>query len=112
MNTSAESHTRSNEEVALAVKINLAKVYDPDLGYDLVSLGLIYGVTVADGQSEITMTLTSPACPYGPELMYLCKKAGEAVDEVNEAHINLVWEPSWGPQMMTEDLRLELGFDV
>lgn len=110
--TTTNQSARTNEEVVFAIKMNLAKVVDPDLGYDLVSLGLIYDVSVQDAETTITLTLTSPACPFGPELMALCIKQAQQVPEIDTAHLNLVWEPRWNPMMMNEALRLDLGFDV
>ena len=91
----------------------LRYVFDPELQANIVDLGLVYGVDVKDGGDVLVrMTLTSPACPYGPTLLYQVRQALKALKGVREVDVQLVWEPPWGPDRMSEDIRLELGFDV
>ena len=90
----------------------LAKVYDPELHYGIVDLGLVYGVDVAGGAVTVRMTFTSPACPYGPWLAHQVREAVKKVPGVVREDLQLVWDPPWGPALMSEDARLELGFDV
>lgn len=90
----------------------LSKVYDPELHYDIVNLGLVYGVEVRDGVAKVRMTLTSPACPYGPYLVHLVREAARAAKGVASETLDLVFEPPWGPALMSEEARLELGFDI
>jgi metal-sulfur cluster biosynthetic enzyme len=90
----------------------LSEVYDPELQMSIVTLGLVYGVEVRDDKVEIEMTLTSPGCPYGPELVSITEMAARSVEGIKEVLIELVWEPPWGPDKMTEDARLDLGFEV
>jgi metal-sulfur cluster biosynthetic enzyme len=91
----------------------LSEVVDPELHYNIVDLGLVYRVqTQPDGDVLVTVTLTSPGCPYGPYLMHEIRVAAESVKGVKKAKIDLVWEPPWGPMLMSEEARLDLGFDV
>jgi len=90
----------------------LQDVADPELHAGIVDLGLVHGVGVSGGKAVIRMTLTSPACPYGPYLLRQVKTAAKAVSGVQDVHVDLVWDPPWSPALMTEDLRIDMGFDV
>jgi metal-sulfur cluster biosynthetic enzyme len=85
-------------------------VIDPEIGINVVDLGLVYGVNVQDGVVEITMTLTTPMCPLGPYLDSEVHSALAEVPGVSETKVNLVWQPPWDPSKMSEDAKLELGF--
>jgi len=80
-------------------------IQDPEIKISIVDLGLIYDVEIADlgRKVEIRMTLTSPACPVGPEIVALVKTAVEALEEVEEAAVHMVWEPLWNPKTMASD---------
>lgn len=90
----------------------LCEVHDPELHMNIVSLGLVYDVTLDGTRADIKMTLTSPGCPYGPQLIYAVDHAATSVDGVEQANIDVVWDPPWGPDKMSEEARLELGFDI
>lgn len=90
----------------------LARVSDPELHYDIVNLGLVYGVDVLGDTAVVRMTLTSPSCPYGPYLMHDVRFRVGEVPGIRKVDIQLVWEPPWGPHLMSEEARLDLGFDV
>lgn len=91
----------------------LRQVYDPELQFSIVELGLVYGVErLSDGRVKVTMTLTSPACPYGPALVDEVKAALMMLPGVAGVEVNVVWDPPWGPEKMSEAARLALGFDV
>lgn len=95
------------------VKDVLRNVHDPELQMDIVTLGLVYGVEVAEGgKVHVKMTLTTPGCPYGPQLINDARAMLMMLRGVTEADVELVWDPPWSPQMMSEEARLELGFDV
>lgn len=98
-----------NEE---QVKEALKQVIDPELHMDVVSLGLIYGVTVAGTNAAVRMSLTSPGCPYGPQLIYAVEQTALALEGIEEVDVEVVWDPPWGPDKMTEEAKLELGFDL
>lgn len=86
-------------------------VYDPEIPVDIYELGLVYDVRVdAGGAVGIKMTLTSPACPVAGSLPGDVARAVEAVDGVTKADVEVVWDPSWNPSMMSEAAKLELGF--
>jgi metal-sulfur cluster biosynthetic enzyme len=91
----------------------LRHVYDPELQMDIVELGLVYGVELLpEGRIKVNMTLTSPGCPYGPELVAEVKAMLMMTRGVKGVEVAVVWEPPWGPAKMSEAARLDLGFDV
>lgn len=98
------------------VRAALKNVIDPEIGLDVVNLGLIYRVDVMEEgrKVDIDMTLTTPACPAGPQIIDQAKREVMALNEVyknlEEVKINLVWTPFWNPSLMSEDARDELGF--
>jgi len=87
----------------------LKDVIDPELMINIVDLGLIYAVEEDEGKVAVDMTLTSPACPAGPQLMQQAKMALENLEDVSEAEIKLVMAPPWSPERMTDDARDHLG---
>ena len=86
------------------------EVYDPELGLNIVDLGLLYDVSVADHKVDITMTLTSPGCPVGPELITNVRRSLSRFDDVEEVDVHLVFSPPWHPSMMSEGAKDELGY--
>jgi metal-sulfur cluster biosynthetic enzyme len=81
----------------------IAPVKDPEIGLGVVDLGLIYDVIQDGDKITILMTLTTPACPYGPELMENVKKAALRIKGVKEVELDLVWDPIWDPAEMASD---------
>jgi len=102
----------ANSATELKIWSILQSVVDPELHYNIVDLGLVYGVDFAAGEARIRMTLTSPGCPYGPYLIHETRQAVKSVGGVEKVNIELVWDPPWGPARMTEEIRLEMGFDI
>jgi len=91
----------------------LRSVVDPELHINIVDLGLVYEVEIKDGGAVwIDMTLTSPGCPYGPMILHQIRFMLEDDERVNEVRVNVVWDPPWGPDQMSDEARLELGYDV
>ena len=96
----------------------LEEVIDPELGLDFVSLGLVYDVNVEDaangadaaGDVHITFTLTTPACPIGPQVTEQMREFVGELEGVGEVHPRMVFDPPWSPEMMTEDAKFALGF--
>ncbi len=88
----------------------LRTVKDPELNVNVIDLGLVYSVQAHDDQVDVEMTLTSPACPVGPEMLRNAAAALEKVDGVAKANVRLVMSPPWSPEKMTEAARDELGF--
>ena len=87
----------------------LKQVIDPELFVNVVDLGLIYKVDIADKTVSLDMTMTSPACPAGPQLVAQSKKAIESLEEGTQANIQIVLTPPWTPDRMTEAARDHLG---
>jgi FeS assembly SUF system protein len=88
----------------------LRTVYDPEIPVNIFELGLVYKVDIDDDRRvHIEMTLTSPACPVAGTLPDEVKDKIEAVEEVQGATVDVVWDPPWHPGMMTEEAQLELG---
>jgi FeS assembly SUF system protein len=97
--------------IRAGVVLALKDCYDPEIPVDVYELGLIYGIEVdAEGRVEIKMTLTSPACPVAGSLPGEVEQRVRAVAGVSEAEIELVWEPPWDREMMSEAAKLKLGF--
>jgi FeS assembly SUF system protein len=89
----------------------LSTVYDPEIPVNIYELGLIYDLDVsADGQVKIAMTLTSPACPVAGSLPGEVEAKVRDIEGVTDVAVELVWDPPWTPDRMTEAARLELGF--
>ena len=86
------------------------EVYDPELGLNIIDLGLVYDIDVADHKVDITMTLTSPGCPVGPELITNMRRALSKFEDLDEVDVNLVFSPPWHPSMMSEEAKDELGY--
>jgi FeS assembly SUF system protein len=88
----------------------LRTVFDPEIPVNIYELGLIYGVDVSDGgATHIRMTLTSPMCPVAEELPSEVEFKARAVAGVTSVELDLVWDPPWSPEMMSEAAKLELG---
>lgn len=95
----------SDEELLEALK----QVIDPELMINIVDLGLVYDIDQDEGNVSVNMTLTSPACPAGPQIVQQSKMALEQLDDVEQAEIKLVMSPPWSPERMTEEARDQLG---
>lgn len=101
------------DKAALTAQIYdaLHNVYDPELGVNIVDLGLVYGVEINDeGFVTLTMTLTTPGCPMHESIGEGVGAALATVPGVTGGQIKIVWEPRWDPSMMTDAGREELGF--
>ncbi|HMV69687.1 MAG TPA: iron-sulfur cluster assembly protein [Myxococcota bacterium] len=88
----------------------LHTVFDPEIPVDIYELGLVYGVDVLpDRRVSVRMTLTSPSCPSAQQIPEEVQAKVESVDGVVSADVEIVWEPQWTPEMMSEEARLELN---
>ena len=87
----------------------LKEVIDPELMINIVDLGLVYSVEQTDRTVNVEMTLTSPACPAGPQIIHQTRMALEKFDDVDAAEIKLTMDPTWSPDRMTEEARDQLG---
>jgi len=92
------------------VKLALRKVKDPDLSLNIMDLGLVYDIAVEGTTVKVDMTLTSPACPSGPEIMGDADKELRKLEGVEDVKVNLVWAPFWTPEKMEPRVRAYLGF--
>lgn len=91
----------------------LRPIEDPEIGISIVDLGLLRGIEVEDetGAVLVSLTLTSPMCPLGPQILAAVKAAAAAVPGVGAANVQLVWSPPWDPRSdATDDVKAELGF--
>jgi metal-sulfur cluster biosynthetic enzyme len=91
------------------VKAALRKVKDPELNLNILDLGLIYTIAVNDSVVSIDMSLTSPGCPSGPEIMTNAEQAIRAIPGVSDVTVNLVWTPYWSPERIEPRIRAYLG---
>jgi FeS assembly SUF system protein len=108
-----EEHKKeiSKKDVEELIIETLKTVFDPEIPVDIYELGLIYEINVDDDfNAEIVMTLTSPSCPVAETMPEEIKQKVEAMWSVKSAEVNLVWEPTWTKEMMSEEALLELGF--
>lgn len=88
----------------------LENVIDPELGIDIVNLGLVYDVDLDDaGLATVTMTLTSMGCPLGPVIVDQVKTALSELPEIKETEVNIVWQPGWSKDMMSRYAKMALG---
>jgi metal-sulfur cluster biosynthetic enzyme len=88
----------------------LTNVIDPELGLDFVELGLVYDVEVQDGDVTITFTLTTPACPIGPQVTEQMREFVGELDGVDNVDARMVFTPPWTPELMSEEAKFALGF--
>ena len=92
------------------VKAALRKVKDPELNLNIIDLGLIYAINVEGSKVSIDMSLTSPGCPSGPEIMGGAEQQVRSIPGVDDVTVNLVWSPLWSPDRIEPRLRAYLGF--
>ena len=92
------------------VKLALRRVKDPELNLNILDLGLVYAIRVDGNAVSIDMTLTSPGCPSGPEIMTDAERHLKAIPGVEDVAVNLVWDPFWTPERIEPRVRAYLGF--
>ena len=92
------------------VRAALRRVKDPELNLNIVDLGLVYGIAVEGSKVLIDMSLTSPGCPSGPEIMTAAEQQVRALDGVQDVAVNLVWDPMWSPERIEPRIRAYMGF--
>lgn len=112
-NTPAQNSALSPEELedfTQKLIAALKTVYDPEIPVDIYELGLIYKVDVADNKDvTVDMTLTAPACPVAGEMPIMVKSALETVDGIGQVTVNMVFDPPWTQERMSEEAKLELN---
>ena len=88
----------------------ISGIYDPEIPVNIYELGLIYDVKISDqGDVKIEMTLTSPNCPVAESLPAEVEEKVKAIEKINDVKVNIVFDPVWTKEMMSEEARLELG---
>ena len=110
--TEVERPEGGEDDAALMAPVleALKTVRDPEIPMDLVELGLIYELIVKKGGTVyVEMTLTTPACPVAASMPGEVERAIRAVPGVTDVRVKLVWTPPWGPELMSDEVRLELG---
>ncbi|MGN1230120.1 MAG: metal-sulfur cluster assembly factor [Prevotella sp.] len=104
----AEEKTKIEERIVDVLKT----VYDPEIPVNIYDLGLIYKIDVKDNYDvDIDMTFTAPSCPAADFILEDVRQKVDSLEGVKNAVVNLVFEPTWDQSMMTEEARVELGFD-
>ena len=104
-------HLKISDDLVLAEAWQqLESVYDPELGINLVDLGLVYRLKVEEGKVWVEMTLTTPGCPMGDSMREAAERALRVIPGVAQVSVDLVWEPRWEPEMVTERAKRELGW--
>ena len=103
-----EERTKIEERIVDVLKT----VYDPEIPVNIYDLGLIYRVEVADdGTVDVDMTFTAPTCPAADFILEDVRQKVDGIEGVKSANVNLVFGPEWDKSMMTDEARMELGFD-
>lgn len=97
----------SEEVVTEALK----EVYDPELHYNIVDLGLVYEVDIKDGDVHVLMTLTTPACPVGPMIMDQVREMVGIMPGVKDVDVEITFDPMWSPDLMSDEAKAGLGLD-
>ena len=88
-------------------------IYDPEIPQNIWDLGLVYSIDIDEEKNvEVVMTLTTPSCPVGPEFLNTVKTRVSEVKGVNKCNVDLVWDPPWTPEMMSEETQTMLGMEL
>ena len=102
-----EAATLTREEVLEALK----EVFDPEIPVNVVDLGLVYDCQVEDGDVKVKMTLTFPGCGMGPYIAQQAEWRLAELDAVEDVEVEMVYEPPWSPDLISEDGKAQLGLD-
>ncbi|HEY7712547.1 MAG TPA: metal-sulfur cluster assembly factor [Candidatus Entotheonella sp.] len=87
----------------------LKQIHDPEVGINIVDMGLIYGLEIEDSKVGVYMTLTSPGCPAGPQILSQIDTKVRELEGVEDVDVNVVWTPPWTPDMLSDEAKDELG---
>jgi metal-sulfur cluster biosynthetic enzyme len=111
--------SKKNEDETPAVALDLESaleilrpIIDPDINVSIVDLGLIYDVRDEHGDVVVDMTMTTPACPHAPQLIGEVEYMLRQTKGVKSVQVDIVWDPPWSMDMISEAVRLELGLDI
>jgi metal-sulfur cluster biosynthetic enzyme len=91
------------------VRLALRRVRDPEINLNIIDLGLVYDIQVENNSVRVDMSLTSPGCPSGPEIMSEAEEQVKAIEGVGDVKINLVWSPPWSPERIDPRVRTYMG---
>ncbi len=92
------------------LRLALQDVIDPELGYNIVDLGLVYDVAVSGTRATITMTMTTPGCPAAETIENGVRQRADMLPGLEATEVTIVWDPPWSPSMMSEDAKRHFGF--
>lgn len=92
------------------IRLKLKSVVDPEIGYNIVDLGLVYGIEIKGNEVIITMTLTTPGCPMHNSITDWVERVIKQIDPLIDVKVNLVWEPRWTPDMMSNEIKEIMGY--
>jgi FeS assembly SUF system protein len=110
MQTTSALGADETERLGTEIVAALKTVFDPEIPADIYELGLIYKVDIKDDRTvDVEMTLTTPNCPAAEEMPTMVENAVASVPGVGVVHVNIVWEPTWTPDRMTDEARLVLN---
>ena len=99
-----------NQAIEAQITEVLRTIYDPEIPVNIYEMGLIYNIDVqSEGKVDVKMTLTSPACPVAGALVAEVESKTRSIDGVEDVNVDLVWEPPWTPELMSESAKLELN---
>ena len=101
-----EGEALSPEQVRLALR----RVKDPEIGLNIIDLGLVYDVTVDGADVTVDMSLTSPGCPAGPQILHEAEEQVRTLTGIGAVNVNLIWSPPWTPERIEPRVRAYLGF--
>ncbi len=105
------SEELSEEQLEEKIVEIIKTCYDPEIPVDIYELGLIYNISIDENKkAHVKMTLTSPGCPVAGTLPGEVEEKIRSVEGISEAEVEVVWDPPWTPEMMSDEARLELGF--
>ena len=107
---STDSNGAAAEQLRNQVTDTLSTCRDPEIGLDIMSLGLVYDLALQEGKAHVKMTLTAIGCPWAQDLFDEVKAKVEQVPGIKECTVELVYSPPWSVDMMSDDARMELGF--
>jgi metal-sulfur cluster biosynthetic enzyme len=108
--TANGAQLEDQEDLRNRVREALKNVVDPELGVNIVDLGLVYGVDISDNTVHVTYTLTTMGCPIGPLIEAEIRQFVEGIDGVDTVEAEMVVRPPWSPEMMSEEAKAALGF--
>lgn len=104
-----EGETGATGTLEESVWTQLKTCYDPEIPVNIVDLGLIYSMKITDGSVQVEMTLTAPGCGMGPTIANEARQKILTIDGIADANVDLVWEPAWSPDRISEEGRQKLG---